>query len=136
MRCILAPPHHFVVPSPYKQGESAVRINIPHGSCTLYSVLCTLKSGSCTLYSVSCTLLRPFPQKVEHVKEFVLCGMLIEADVSDIVEEGKVNDTTHILLVVRHIGVELLVLLTGEVKFAVVLIDILNRLAHSVGGES
>ena len=62
--------------------------------------------------------------------------MLIEADVSDIVEEGKVNDATHILLVVRHIGVELLVLLTGEVKLAVVLIDKLNRLAHSVSGES
>ena len=26
MRCILAPPHHFMVPSPYKQGESAIRI--------------------------------------------------------------------------------------------------------------
>ena len=62
--------------------------------------------------------------------------MLIEADVSDIVEEGKVNDATHILFVVRHVVVELLVLLTGEVKFAVVLIDILNRLAHSVNGES
>ena len=23
--CSLAPPHHFVVPSPYKQGESAIR---------------------------------------------------------------------------------------------------------------
>ena len=44
MRCIFAPPHHFVVPSPYKQGESAVRVNIPHGSCTLYSVICTLSS--------------------------------------------------------------------------------------------
>ena len=44
MRCILAPPHHFVAPPPYKQGESAVRVNIPHGSCTLYSVLCTLNS--------------------------------------------------------------------------------------------
>ena len=42
MRCILAPPHHFVVPSPYKQGESAVRINIPQGSCTLYAVSYTL----------------------------------------------------------------------------------------------
>ena len=42
--CFWAPPHHYVVPSPYKQGESAVRINIPHGSCTLYSVLCTLAS--------------------------------------------------------------------------------------------
>ena len=62
--------------------------------------------------------------------------MLIEADVSDIVEEGKVNDATHILLVVRHVVVELLVLLTGEVKLAVVLIDVLNRLAHAVGGES
>ena len=27
----LAPSHHFVVPSPYKQGESAIRINTPHG---------------------------------------------------------------------------------------------------------
>ena len=62
--------------------------------------------------------------------------MLIEADVSDIVEEGKVNDATHILLVVRHVVLELLVLLTGEVEFAVVLIDVLNRLAHAVGGES
>ena len=40
-----APSHHFVVPSPYKQGESAVRSFYPHavsapdGSCTLYSVL-------------------------------------------------------------------------------------------------
>ena len=62
--------------------------------------------------------------------------MLIETDVADIVEEGKVNDATHILLVVRHVVVELLVLLTGEVELAVVLIDVLNRLAHSVGGES
>ena len=51
MRCILAPPHHFVVPSPYKQGESAVRINIPHGSCTLYSVLYYLSVVLCALYS-------------------------------------------------------------------------------------
>ena len=29
MRFILAPPHHFVVPSPYKQGESAVRFKSP-----------------------------------------------------------------------------------------------------------
>ena len=26
--CSLAPPHHFVVPSPYKQGESAIRTEI------------------------------------------------------------------------------------------------------------
>ena len=52
MRCIFAPPHHFVVPSPYKQGESAVRINIPHGSCTLYSVLYYLSVVLCTLCSV------------------------------------------------------------------------------------
>ena len=78
----------------------------------------------------------PFPQKVEHVKEFVLRGVLIETDVADIVEEGKVNDATHILLVVRHVVVELLVLLTSEVEFAVVLVDILNRLAHAVGGET
>ena len=34
MRCIFAPPHHCVVPSPYEQGESAVR---------MVAVLCTLK---------------------------------------------------------------------------------------------
>ena len=62
--------------------------------------------------------------------------MLIEADVADIVEEGKVNDATYILLVVRHIGIELLVMVAGEIKLAVVLIDELNRLAHSVGGET
>ena len=51
MRCILAPPHHVVVPAPDKQGESAVRINIPHGSCTLYSIIWQLYSVLCALYS-------------------------------------------------------------------------------------
>ena len=51
MRYVFAPPHHFVVPSPYKQGESAVRVNIPHGSCTLFSVLYYLSVVLCALYS-------------------------------------------------------------------------------------
>ena len=44
--CFWAPPHHYVVPSPYKQGESAVRaiVELRKVSCTLYSVLCTLNS--------------------------------------------------------------------------------------------
>ncbi len=36
----LAPPHHFVVPSPYKQGESAVRINYHVISKTNHYTLC------------------------------------------------------------------------------------------------
>ena len=40
--CFWAPPHHYVVPSPYKQGESAVRIKYP--AWKLYSVLCYLYS--------------------------------------------------------------------------------------------
>ena len=43
MRCIFAPPHHCVVPSPYEQGESAVR---------MVAVLCALYSVLCALYSV------------------------------------------------------------------------------------
>ena len=56
--CFWAPPHHYVVPSPYKQGESAVReiVALRKVSCTLCSVSCTLYSVSCTLYSVLCTL--------------------------------------------------------------------------------
>ena len=44
--CFWAPPHHYVVPSPYKQGESAVRAIVASRkvSCTLYSALCTLAS--------------------------------------------------------------------------------------------
>ena len=30
-----APPHHYVVPSPYKQGESAIRDFTPQGSFSL-----------------------------------------------------------------------------------------------------
>ena len=52
------------------------------------------------------------------------------------VEKGKVDDATNILLVVRHIGIELLVMVAGEIKLAVVLIDELNRLAHTLGGET
>ena len=47
MRYVFAPPPRQRRYSPYKQGESAVRVNIPHGSCTLYSVICTLKSLFC-----------------------------------------------------------------------------------------
>ena len=41
-----APSHHFVVPSPYKQGESAIRSLCPCGA--------RISQGSCTLYSISC----------------------------------------------------------------------------------
>ena len=80
--------------------------------------------------------LRPFSEKVKHVKEFFLRGMLIETDVADIVEEGEVDNTAYILFVVRHVIVELLILFAGEFKLSVVLVDILNSLAHAVGGES
>ena len=43
-------------PPPINRGRAPFGLNIPHGSCTLYSVLCTLVTGSCTLYSVLCTL--------------------------------------------------------------------------------
>ena len=38
------------VPSPYKQGESAIRTVVV--LCTLYSVLCQLYSVLCQLYSI------------------------------------------------------------------------------------
>ena len=60
--CFWAPPHHYVVPSPYKQGESAVRAIV-----ALRKVSCTLCSVSCTLYSVLCTLASFFRNNLRRI---------------------------------------------------------------------
>ena len=61
-----APPHHYVVPSPYKQGESAVRSFFSHSArVTHYYLLLTTYYLLPTTYSNSYFLsfFSPFPKK-------------------------------------------------------------------------
>ena len=62
--------------------------------------------------------------------------MLIEANVSHIAEQGEVYFSAYILLVVRHVGIELFVVVAGKIKLTVVLIDKLNSLAHTLCGKT
>ena len=65
----------------------------------------------------------PFPQEVEHPGYLVLRGLLVDADVADAGQQREVDDARLVLLVVRHEGVELVVLLAVEREDSVVLAD-------------
>ena len=69
---------------------------------------------NCELWIVSCELWIE-AKEVEHLEYLVLRGLLVDADVADVGEQGEVDDACLVLLVVLH-ELEQAVVLLADVK--------------------
>ena len=65
----------------------------------------------------------PFSEEVQHLKDFLFVGTLVDEDVTHIAQQGEIDDACCILLVVGHVAVQFLIIIAGNGQGAVVLLD-------------
>ena len=70
--------------------------------------------------------------EIESLLDLFVCCCLVDTDISDVAQQGKVNVFAHILLVVLHQGNQSLVVFAVYAIISLVLTDIPHSLSHDV----
>ena len=77
-----------------------------------------------------------FAIEIEHVKNLILRGRLVDVDLSDVRQQGEIDGVARVFLVVGHQFVQLVILFAVESEYAVVFFDEAYGLEHGIVGKS
>lgn len=77
-----------------------------------------------------------FTEEVESLFDFVDGGTLVDANITDSTQQGKVDDAILIFLIMAHQFYQFVVVIAGDRKRAIVLLDEVHRLSHLLRWES
>lgn len=75
-------------------------------------------------------------EEVEGFANLLVGGCLVDQHIANGVEQGEIDDTRHVLLVVAHQRNELVVVVATDVERPVIVADETHRLPHLLRGEA
>lgn len=77
-----------------------------------------------------------FAQEVEGFHDFIVCYGLVDADVTDVAEQGKVDLPCFVFLIMAHQGEQGRVVVAGDGRRSIVFMDEAHGLPHLLRGET